>query len=879
MSEIDDFQLTPPPSEPKNKKEKRTPMMQQFMEAKAQEPDALLFFRMGDFYEMFYEDAIVGAEVLEIALTTRDRKSDNPIPMCGIPHHAMDNYIGKLISAGHRVAVCEQVEDPKQAKGLVKREITRVITPGTLLEDNLLEARENNYLCAVVSKKDSCAAAFVDLSTGEFKVSGYSSDNRWSRLQEDLTLQRPREIIYPSDSNIPEFILETMKRSLIHKQDDWWFGTEYAEEQLKTHFQVSTLDSFDFSNSAMIAACGGALQYLKEVQKADLQHLQDIRVMRSADAMLIDDVSRRNLELTESWMTGEKKDSLLGLMDKTTTSMGARLLRQWLLRPLIQPERIVTRHDAVEELVANPVLCSNLQASLKSVADMERLHTRIAMKSANARDIASLRRSIEILPDILHLVEAPASQLLKDLRDSIDPMQDISSFITTNLVEEPPLLLREGGLIAPGANPELDELRAIVKDNKTIISDIERREKGRTGIPNLKIKYNKVFGYYFEVSKGNLDLVPDDYIRKQTLVNAERFITQELKDFEGKVLTAQDRIVAIEFEMFCSIRDEIASHGNRIVKTARAIAQLDVLRAFAEIASLFNYCRPDMSSGKEIIINKGRHPVVERLRLEEPFIPNDTLLDNGENSLLLITGPNMGGKSTYLRQVALITIMAQMGSFVPARKAEIGIIDRIFTRIGASDFLARGHSTFMVEMSETANILRNASERSLIILDEVGRGTSTFDGLSIAWAVVEYIHDTPGLGTKTLFATHYHELTELESTLEGVKNFNVAAKEHGDDVIFLRTVVRGPSDQSYGIQVAKLAGMPREVVVRARQILKNLEKNEFTREGVPSIISDEPENQELEPQHPVVEKLRELDINQLTPMEALQLISKLKDEI
>lgn len=878
MSGIDDFQLTPPP-DGTDKLEKRTPMMQQFMEAKAQEPNALLFFRMGDFYEMFFEDAIVGSKVLEIALTTRDRKSDNPVPMCGIPYHAMDNYIGKLISAGHRVAVCEQIEDPKLAKGLVKRAITRVITPGTLLEDNLLEARENNYLCAVVSKKDSCAAAFVDLSTGEFKVSGYNTTDRWSRLQEDLTLQRPREIIYPADSNIPPSILATMKRSLIHKQEEWWFGTEYAGEELKRHFQVSTLDSFGFSNSAMIAACGGALQYLKEVQKAEMHHLSDIRVMRSADAMLIDDVSRRNLELTESWMTGEKKDSLLGLIDKTTTSMGARLMRQWLLRPLINRGDIVARHDSVAELVGNPVLCSNLESCLKAIADMERLHTRIAMKSANARDIAALRKSIEVLPDILRLLEVCSTKLLLELRELIDSLEDIGSYIAENLVEEPPLQIKDGGLIAPGANPELDELRIIVKDNKGIISEIERRERGRTGIPNLKIKYNKVFGYYLEVSKGNLDLVPDDYIRKQTLVNAERYITQELKDFEGKVLTAQDRIVAMEFEMFCNIRDEIAKHGERIVSTARAIAQLDVLRSFAEIAALFSYCRPEINDGNSIVISKGRHPVVERLRLEEPFIPNDTLLDNEENNLLLITGPNMGGKSTYLRQVALITILAQMGSFVPARQAELGIVDRIFTRIGASDFLARGHSTFMVEMSETANILRNASEKSLIILDEVGRGTSTFDGLSIAWAVVEYIHNTPGLGTKTLFATHYHELTELEATLPGVKNFNVAAKEHGDDVIFLRTVVRGPSDQSYGIQVAKLAGMPKEVVARARQILKNLEKHEFTREGVPSLISSEGEEEKPLEEHPALTVLQHLDINDITPLEALQLLVKLKNQI
>jgi DNA mismatch repair protein MutS len=886
----DEFQLVPPPVEMPSgvgPNDGLTPMMRQYESVKRRHPGAILFFRMGDFFEMFGRDAEVASPILEIALTTRDKKGDNPVPMCGIPHHALENYVGKLLRAGHRVVICDQVEDPRLARGLVRREVTRVITPGTLLEDNLLQSRENNYLCSIAEIGNSVSAAFVDVSTGEFKVTCHEGEGRWQDLAEDLDLVKPREIIHAESFIIPLKKIAT-EGVLVHGQEDWWFGPENGAEVLRRHFHVATLDPFGLDKPAMLAAAGAAIQYLNEVQRADLNHISDIMVMREAEAMVIDDVTRRNLELTASWMTSDKHDSLLGLLDRTITSMGARLLRQWLLRPLMDIGEIESRLNAVQELVKDPVTFRGVAEALKPVADLERLVTRIVLGSANARDLVALRRSAEALPTLISTLEGAKSERLKGLRGAIDTLEDIAARISGTLVEEPPLQLREGGLIATGADPELDELRLIVKDNRAYLAEIEHRERGRTGIPNLKVKYNKVFGYYIEVSRANLDLVPDDYFRKQTLVNAERFITPELKEYESKVLNATDRIVAREYELFVELREKVAAESERIQRTARALAQLDVLRCFAEDAASNGYCRPVVDESDEIRIVAGRHPVVERLRLEERFIPNDAFLNTKDHRLLIITGPNMGGKSTYLRQVALITLMAQIGSFVPAKEARIGVVDRIFTRIGASDYLARGQSTFMVEMSETANILRNATKRSLIILDEIGRGTSTFDGLSIAWAVAEHIHNSPRLGAKTMFATHYHELTEMALTLEGVKNFNVAAREHGDEVIFLRTVVPGPSDQSYGIQVGRLAGLPREVVRRARQILDNLERDEFDPSGRPRLArangSASKDNGKIKKPPPetaekrALEEIRKLDLDDVTPLDALNFLQRMKEK-
>ena len=878
-----DFKLEPPPVLDTSVPGGSTPMMKQYESVKKLHPDAILFFRMGDFYEMFGRDAEIAAPILEIALTTRDKKSQKPIAMCGIPHHALDNYVGKLIRAGHRIVICDQVEDPRLARGLVRREVTRIITPGTLLEENLLEARENNYLCSIVDSEEALAAALVDVSTGDFKITLHSGSDRWEEFTDDIDLYRPSEIIHPGNLEIPENLTQREK-ILIHEQYDWWFTPDYGAEVLQRHFGVANLDAFDLNHPALISAAGAALQYLTEVQQADLKHITDLRVLREAEAMVVDDVTRRNLELTASWMTGDKRDSLLGLLDRTRTSMGARLLRQWLLRPLLDLESINARLDAVAELVADSVLRRETDELLKPISDMERLLTRTMVGSANARDLVSLRFSAEVLPKLLSSLEAVKSRLLQELRGDIDPLEDVSSKITETLVESPPLQLREGGLIADGADSELDELRWVVKDNRSYIAEIEHRERGRTGIPNLKVKYNKVFGYYIEVSRSNLDLVPDDYFRKQTLVNAERFITPELKEYESKVLNAEDRIKAREYELFNVLREKVAAEGSRIQRTAKALAQLDVLCCYAENAVANNYTRPTINDSDEIKIISGRHPVVERLRIEERFIPNDAFLNTDDHRLLIITGPNMGGKSTYLRQVALITLMAQIGSFVPAKEASIGIVDRIFTRIGATDYLVRGQSTFMVEMSETANILRNATQRSLIILDEIGRGTSTFDGLSIAWAVAEFIHNHYNLGAKTMFATHYHELTELALTLNGVKNYSVAAKEHGDDVIFLRTVVPGASDQSYGIQVGKLAGLPREVVKRAKEILHNLESEAIDREGRPKLArhgDEKPQKIQARPtsspeKHPLIEKLKSIRTEEITPLEALEILDSLK---
>ncbi len=886
----DDFQLVPPPISTASKQpsDGLTPMMRQYESIKRRHPGAVLFFRMGDFFEMFGRDAEIASGILEIVLTTRDKKGSNPMPMCGIPHHALENYIGKLLKAGHRVVICDQVEDPRLARGLVRRDITRIVTPGTLLEDNLLNSRENNFLCAIAEIGDAVSAALVDVSTGEFKVGLHHGPDRWQDLEDDLDLFRPREIIHAEGFEIP-LSESASDGTLVHGQDDWWFSPETGEDVLRRHFGVATLDAFELEHPAMITAAGAAIQYLNEVQKADLTHISGLAVLREAQAMVIDDVTRRNLELTASWMTGDKRDSLLGLIDRTSTSMGARLLRQWLMRPLLDISKIDARLDAVEELVKDSVIFRGIGETLKPVADMERLLTRIVVGSANARDLVALRRSSEELPALKSALEGAKSGRLQQLRDEVDPLKDIAGWIGETLVDEPPLHMREGGLIADGADKELDELRRIVKDNRAYIAEIEHRERGRTGIPNLKVKYNKVFGYYIEVSRSNLDLVPDDYFRKQTLVNAERFITPELKEYESKVLNAHDRIVAREYELFVGLREKAAAESARIQRTAHALAQLDVLRCFAENAVSSGYKRPVVDDGDEIHISAGRHPVVERLRIEERFIPNDAYLNTSDFRLLIITGPNMGGKSTFLRQVALITLLAQIGSFVPAEKAKIGIVDRIFTRIGASDYLTRGQSTFMVEMSETANILRNATKRSLIILDEIGRGTSTFDGLSIAWAVAEHIHNAPGLGAKTMFATHYHELTELTLTLEGVKNFNVAAREHGDDVIFLRTVVPGPSDKSYGIQVGKLAGLPRDVVQRAKQILRNLERDEFDREGRPRLArangqagngpSDKEKNNEFTSEVEAAEEIRRLDIEEMTPLDALNALEKLKKRL
>ena len=865
----------------------QTPMMRQYLEIKSGYPDAILFFRMGDFYEMFLDDALVAARILDIALTSRNKGGPDEIPFCGVPFHSAAPYIAKLIENGHKVAVCEQVEDPKQTKGIVRREVVRVVTPGLLIESESLSPDENNFLLALhQAPDDRWGCAWLDVSTGEFRATELSGS---AAVLAEATGVNPREVVLSSDNELdtlnPE-LRSFLSERILSRTPGWVHEKEYTAGLLCNQFGAASTEALGLAGlTAATIAAGAALYYLRENRKSALPHLRDIRVYQRTEHLALDAATRRNLEITATMAEGRKSGSLLGCLDRTATAMGARRLKQWLSYPLVGLEPIRRRLDAVEELVEAPTLREELTGRLKEIADLERLNGRIGMASASARDLRALHDSLLHLPGILTLAAELDSGLALELRDAIDPLADLRELIGRGIVENPPFSLREGGIIAPGYHTELDELRAISSEGKGFIARLEAQEKARTGISTLKIRYNRVFGYSIEVTKSNLASVPADYIRRQTLANAERFITEELKNYEEKVLGAEDRICDLEFSLFQEIRERVAGEAERLCRTADGLATLDVLLSLATVAEERSYCKPLVDESDIIDIRDGRHPVIEAMKLGERFVPNDTRLDAGENQILMITGPNMAGKSTYMRQVALIVLMAQVGSFVPASSARIGIADRIFTMVGAGDNLARGQSTFMLEMMEAAAILKNATPQSLIVMDEIGRGTSTFDGVSIAWACAEHIHDNPACRARTLFATHYHELTELAVTRERIKNFTVAVREWNDQVIFLRTIIPGGASHSYGIQVARLAGMPLDVIERAKEILKNLESGEFE-EGAPRIAKSSRKNQPAapSPQFSLFEtsedqlrlRLKKINIATLTPLEALNLLDELK---
>ncbi len=810
-----------------------TPLMKQYRDIKRQHLDSILLFRMGDFYEMFDEDAITASKALDLTLTARNRSKGIETPLCGFPYHAADGYIAKLIRRGFKVAVCEQVEDPKLAKGIVKREVIRVVTPGTVLESGLLDAKENNYLAAIHPSKEGYGLAFLDISTGDFHIAEIPGPENLSELDSVLSRFSPREFVLPGDHR-PDASFTAMLRQysqVLNTHEDWTFDHDTALRALLDHFKVKSLDGFGCSDMPSgISAAGAALRYIEETQKTALSNIRKISPFRPRVHMLIDAACQRNLELFRNIYDGSPRGTLFSVLDYTNTAMGGRKLREWLLNPLMDVQEIELRLEATDELKESHEQRERLRDALAKVYDLERLISRISLGAANARDMIALKTSFTSLPIVRDLISRRAAGMLREMTSGWDDLNDIYQFIDRAIHDEPPYTLREGRLIKKGYNSELDELRSISTEGKGWIAGIEKRERERTGISSLKVSYNKVFGYYIEVTKPNLPGVPQDYIRRQTVANAERFITPELKDYEEKVLGAEEKMLELEYSLFQQVREQVSKNVIRIQDMGRRLAILDCIAALAEAAARNNYSRPVMHKGDTLRIVEGRHPVIERL-FDERFVPNDTLLDCGENRLVILTGPNMAGKSTYMRQVALIAVMAQMGSFVPAKEAEIGVADRVFTRVGASDFISRGQSTFMVEMSETANILNNATGRSLIILDEIGRGTSTFDGISIAWAVAEYIHSK--LKARTLFATHYHELVELALTMGGIKNYTVAVKEWNNQIIFLRRVIEGGADKSYGIQVARLAGLPAGVIDRAREVLLNLEKAEFSETGEP----------------------------------------------
>lgn len=864
----------------------QTPMMRQYLEIKSGYPDAILFFRMGDFYEMFLDDALAAARILDIALTSRNKGSAEEIPFCGVPYHSASPYIARLIEAGFKVAVCEQVEDPRQAKGIVRREVVKVLTPGLLIESESLIPDENNYLQALYEGASGCwGCASLDVSTGEFKVTELTGIA--ALLAESASIN-PSEILLPEGVDVealPADFRSFLSDRSISRAPAWVYDRDYATTLLCGHFHAASAEALGLGGAAApLLSAAAALYYLRENRKGALPHIRDLRVYQRSEHLALDPATRRNLEITASMAEGKRSGSLLGCLDRTGTAMGARRLKQWLSYPLVAIRPIRERLDAVEELLDSPDLRDDLAAQLKKIADLERLNGRIGMASAGARDLKSLLDSLIHLPPLLELLAPMRSALLVSLGRAIDPLTDICELVTGGIAENPPFSLREGGIIAAGYNAELDELRAISSEGKGFIARMEAKERIRTGISTLKIRYNRVFGYSIEITKSNLSAVPADYIRRQTLANAERFITEELKNYEEKVLGAEERICDLEYALFQEIREQVAGHSDRIAATGDAIASLDVLISLALVASERNYCKPLVDESRVIEISEGRHPVIESMKLGERFVPNDTLLDGDSAQLLMITGPNMAGKSTYMRQVALICLMAQAGSYVPATRARIGMADRIFTRVGAGDNLARGQSTFMLEMMEAASILKNATPDSLIVMDEIGRGTSTFDGVSIAWAVAEYIHDTPTCRARTLFATHYHELTELATTRERIKNYTVAVREWNDQVIFLRTIIPGGASHSYGIQVARLAGMPSDVVERAKEILQNLENGEFE-EGAPRLAKSRKAEPKKElRQYSLFEvtedmlrqRLKKLNIATLTPLEALNMLDELK---
>lgn len=865
-----------------------SPMMQQYFEIKQAYPDTLLFFRLGDFYEMFFDDAKTASKELDLVLTGRDCGQEERAPMCGVPFHSADSYIAKLVSRGYKVAICEQLEDPKAAKGIVKRGVIRVITAGTVIESSMLDETKNNYLACLCLSFDQMGLCFADVSTGEVHLTAFS-ENTDEKTVDELARFMPREVLLNKEaaalSRVRAFITKKLEATA-ELLDTKAFDYETACERVKAQFGDKQFASLNDENKkSAVCALSAALSYLYETQKNDLNNIRTVQFYSDLKYMKIGLSSRRNLELTETLRDREKRGSLLWVLDKTKTALGKRMLRSWVECPLYDCAGISRRHNAVEELCRNPVKLKGLTEKFTGIYDMERLMTRVVYNTANAKELLSLKSTLQTLPAIKAELENAESALLRDIYRDMDLLEDIYTLVHDAISEDAPFSVREGGMIQDNFNAELDELRAIVKGGKEYLSALEQKEQDATGIKKLKIGYNRVFGYYYEVSNSFKALVPDTYIRKQTLTNCERYITEELKELESKVLGAQERIISLEYEVFCAVRKKIAAEYDRTRRTARAIATLDTLCSLANVALANHYTRPEINDSGVISIAEGRHPVVEQMLDGVPFVPNDTVLDCKDNRIAIITGPNMAGKSTYMRQVAIIVLMAQMGSFVPAKAASIGLCDSIFTRVGASDDLASGQSTFMVEMREVAEILENATNKSLIILDEIGRGTSTYDGMSIARAVLEYVADRKKLGAKTLFATHYHELTELENHIDGVKNYNIAVKKRGEDITFLRRIVRGGADGSYGIDVAKLAGVPETVVRRARVILKALEaaaaEQPLPTANIPTAQASEEELQvsfASAKEQGILERLQTLDVNTLTPIEAMSVLYELVNE-
>lgn len=864
---------------------KDTPLMTQYYAVKKKHKNTIVFFRMGDFYEMFNEDAVTASKILGITLTSRGHGKAGDVPLAGFPYHALEGYLAKMIKAGHRVAVCEQVEDPKEAKGIVKREVIQIVTPGTVTLDNILEMKRNNYLSALYEKDGTWGFSTTDVSTGEFLVTECS----------DLKIIDEIESIRPSEILITENQKETLKQKLkannlqilLTDQDNWTFNREFGYEILTKHFGTTSLKGFGCEDLDQgIAAAGAVMNYLKDTQKNELSHITSLNLYTDDDFMHLDAATRRNLEITASMMGGEKQGSLLSILDHTKTPMGGRTLLSWLNRPLNRIKPICIRNASVEELYLDNQLREELTVTLKNINDLERLLTKVVTHRINPKDITGLSISLKIIPQIKKALNNTSTQLLRDINTNLDPCKKITTKLDLALVENPPNQLINGGVIKKGYNSEVDKLREIAFSGKDWIAKMQIKEKKATSIPSLKIGFNKVFGYYIEVTKTHLSKVPEHYIRKQTLVNAERYITPELKEMEEKILKSEEKLVELEKQLFQKLVQYITKFSKKIQENGKRLGQLDSLLSLAQVAFQNRYIKPIIKDNDKIILQESRHPVVEKLLPPgEPFIPNDVKINNETDQILIITGPNMAGKSTYIRQVGLITLMAQIGSFVPATTAEIGIVDRIFTRVGAQDNLAGGESTFLVEMNETANILNNATRNSLILLDEIGRGTSTFDGLSIAWAVAEFLHTNKDVSAKTLFATHYHELTELALIFDRVKNYNVAVKEWGDNIVFLRKIVPGGCDHSYGIQVAKLAGLPPKVIKRAKRVLKNLEKNELTPNQLPKLADGNlPEKKVAEPQLDIFseqelklrEALKQTDLNNLTPIEAFNKLYELK---
>ena len=875
-----------------------TPMMKQYMETKAQYQDCILFYRLGDFYEMFFDDALTASRELEITLTGKNCGQEERAPMCGVPYHAVESYLNKLVSKGYKVAICEQVEDPKTAKGIVKRDVVRIVTPGTNLDTQALDETRNNYIMCIVYIADRYGVSVSDITTGDYFVTEIPDS---AKLMDEIYRFSPSEIICNEAFYMSGMDLDGMKDRLgitIYSLDSWYFDDDVCRQKLLEHFQVTSFAGLGLADyDCGIISAGALLQYLLETQKNSLSNLTHITPYAAGKYMMLDSSTRRNLELCETLREKQKRGSLLWVLDKTKTAMGARTLRKYVEQPLIDKKEIEKRLDAVAELKDSAISREEIREYLSPVYDLERLITRIAYGTANPRDLTAFRSSLEMLPHIRYILEEMQSELLKNIHDDMDPLEDLCTLVKDAIREEPPIAMKEGNIIRDGYNEEVDKLRRAKSDGKEWLAKLENDEREKTGIKNLRIKYNKVFGYYLEVTNSYKDMVPDYYTRKQTLANAERYITPELKELEDMILGAEDKLYALEYEIYSQVRDTIAGEVERIQKTAKAVAALDAFASLAVVAERNNYTRPKINEKGSIDIKDGRHPVVERMIPNDMFIANDTYLDDKKHRISIITGPNMAGKSTYMRQTALIALMAQIGSFVPAKSANIGLSDRIFTRVGASDDLASGQSTFMVEMTEVANILRNATSKSLLILDEIGRGTSTFDGLSIAWAVVEYISDSRLLGAKTLFATHYHELTELEGKISNVNNYCIAVKEKGDDIVFLRKIVKGGADKSYGIQVAKLAGVPDLVIERAKEIVEELSDEDVTAKVSEIAVRERSEKKrpkvkkydevdiaqmslfDTVKDDDVLEELKNLDVGNMTPIDALNTIYRLQNKL